>query len=259
VRGQTSGRSGRIVTMSDIDPVSGRPAWPVLWDWVADAQRRIEAATADLDDEQLRAPSLLTDWTRGHVLVHLSLNARALTNLLTWAETGIETPMYPSMQARADDIAAAADNAGSVQRRDLIDSGERLRAAAEVLPVSRRTYEVRTAQGRPVPALEVPWMRNREVWLHFVDLDLGFTIDDLPADVARELIADVAGWMTPRLEATVDLVVDGAPAPVRLGSGPDASSVISGSSQQLAGWLTGRLGPQRLASSGEIPTLPPWL
>jgi maleylpyruvate isomerase len=236
-----------------------RRAWPVLWDWVADAQGRIEAASAQLDDEQLRSPSLLAGWSRGHVLAHLSLNARALTNLLTWADTGVETPMYPSPQARADDIAASADNPLNVQLSELADSAERLRSAADALPVSRRTHEVRTAQGRAIPALEVPWMRNREVWLHFVDLDVGFTIDDIPADVAAELIADVAGWMTPRVEVTVDLVVDGASETVRLGSGAVATSVISGRSQQLAGWLTGRLGPQQLTATGAIPALPAWL
>jgi maleylpyruvate isomerase len=238
---------------------SERPSWSVLWEWVADAQGRIEVAGAELDDAQLRAPSLLTDWTRGHVLAHLSLNARALINLLTWAETGIETPMYPSPQARAEDITATAGNSPGVQLSELIASGEQLRLAAAGLPPARRTHEVRTAQGRSIPALEVPWMRNREVWLHLVDLDLGFTIDDIPAAVARELIVDVAGWMTPRIEATVDLVIDGAPEPVRLGGGSVAADSVSGSPQQLAGWLTGRSGPDGLTTPGEIPALPSWL
>jgi maleylpyruvate isomerase len=235
----------------------------VLWDWVADAQGRIEAAADQLDDEQLRAPSLLADWTRSHVLAHLSLNARALINLLTWADTGNETPMYASLQARADGIDAAAGNSRAAQLSELADSGAALRAAADALPPAHRTNEVRTAQGRPVPALEVPWMRNREVWLHFVDLDLGFTVDDIPADVARELIADVAGWMTPRIDETVDLIEPvggGGEGPaVRLGSGSVATSVISGSPQQLAGWLTGRSGTGRLTSTGAIPALPAWL
>jgi maleylpyruvate isomerase len=238
--------------------MSERPSWSVLWDWVAQAQRRIEASVAGLDDEQLREPSQLTDWTRGHVLAHLSLNAHALTNLLTWAETGIETPMYPSAQARADGVATAAANPLPVQRSELSVSALRLREVADALPESRRTYEVRSAQGRTITALEIPWMRNREVWLHYVDLDIGFTVDDLPPDFARELIADVAAWMSTRTDATVDLVAGGDEA-VRLGSGSAATSVISGSPQQLAGWLTGRLSAGGLSSTGPLPVLPAWL
>ena len=55
---------------------------------------------AALTDSQARAPSLLPGWTRGHVVTHLARNADALRNLLTWARTGIPTPMYPSRQAR---------------------------------------------------------------------------------------------------------------------------------------------------------------
>jgi hypothetical protein len=35
--------------------------------------------------------------------------------------------------------------------------------------------------------------------------------------------------------------------------------LISGSVQQLAGWLTGRYAGDQLAASSELPSLPPWL
>lgn len=41
------------------------------------------------------------------------------------------------------------------------------------LPDANWTHEVRTAQGRTVPASETVWMRTREVWVHAVDLDNG--------------------------------------------------------------------------------------
>ncbi|MGH3331970.1 MAG: maleylpyruvate isomerase N-terminal domain-containing protein, partial [Nocardioidaceae bacterium] len=65
--------------------------------WAADGQARFERTVAEYSD--LRGPSRLPDWTRGHVVTHVARNAEGLVRLLAWARTGIETPMYPSIQA----------------------------------------------------------------------------------------------------------------------------------------------------------------
>ena len=40
------------------------------------------------------------------MLTHIARNADALTNLFTWARTGVETPMYPSREVRNATIEA---------------------------------------------------------------------------------------------------------------------------------------------------------
>ncbi|MDP9427768.1 MAG: maleylpyruvate isomerase N-terminal domain-containing protein, partial [Actinomycetota bacterium] len=65
-------------------------------------------ALGRLTDEELDRPSLLPGWGRRHVLAHVARNADALLNLLTWARTGAETPMYPSAEARDAGIAETA-------------------------------------------------------------------------------------------------------------------------------------------------------
>jgi maleylpyruvate isomerase len=75
-----------------------------------------------------------------------------------------------------------------------------------------------TAQGRTVPATEIPWMRAREVCVHAVDLGAGITFGDLPADFTAALLADVvrkragagegpelAAWLTGRVPAAPKL------------------------------------------------------
>ena len=42
---------------------------------VAGAQQRFEAAIARFGDDRVRQPSLLPDWTVGHVLSHVARNA----------------------------------------------------------------------------------------------------------------------------------------------------------------------------------------
>jgi len=61
-----------------------------------------------------------------------------------------------------------------------------------------------------VPAEEVPFLRVRELWIHAVDLDLGFDFADVPSAVAptscsRAAIRDLAARSgTPALEIVAD-------------------------------------------------------
>ncbi|HEX7266491.1 MAG TPA: maleylpyruvate isomerase N-terminal domain-containing protein, partial [Streptosporangiaceae bacterium] len=75
---------------------------------VGEATDRLLATAAALSDAQAREPSLLPGWSRGHVLTHIARNADGLANLLRWARTGRETPMYPSAASRSADIEAGA-------------------------------------------------------------------------------------------------------------------------------------------------------
>jgi maleylpyruvate isomerase len=242
--------------------VTGLPPWDTLLSWAAAGQRRTEDAAAGLDPARLRGPSRLPGWSRGHVLCHLARNADALVNLLTWARTGTESRMYSSPAQRDEDIRAGAHRDLPDQLTDLAAAGSRFMAAARAVPEARRSFPVLSAQGREISAHEVPWLRVREIWLHLVDLDAGYGIDILPDAIAWALTRDVAAWMTPRIPATVDLDVAGH-GTVRLGAGPSADAIVSGSAQRFAGWLTGRSGrrgqPAGLMAAGGLPDLPRWL
>jgi maleylpyruvate isomerase len=249
--------------------VTELPPWDTLAGWAAQGQLAVELAASQLDPGQVAGPSRLPGWSRGHVLCHLARNADALVNLLTWARTGTETPMYASPTERADGIEAGAHRALPEQLADLNAADERFLVAAAAVPADRREFPVRSAQGREIPAREVPWLRVREVWLHVVDLDADYDVDDIPDDVAWTLAADVAGWMSSRTPATAELRAAGQPDAIRLGpdpSGPEPSggatgAVVEGTPQRIAGWLTGRVhGVHGLTVvTGELPDLPRWL
>jgi maleylpyruvate isomerase len=238
--------------------LSVRPAWGTLVNWVTEGQTLLENAAAGLSPEQVGGPSRLPGWSRGHVLTHLSRNADALANLLTWARTGVESPMYASPAEREEGIAAGAGRALPGQLADLAASGSRFLAAAEAVPRERRSFPVVSGQGRQIPAHEVPWLRARELRLHLVDLDAGYGIEAMPDPIAWTLTRDVAAWMAPRIPAPADLRVDGY-GTVRLGPGDTAATIIEGSAQRMAAWLTGRGGPAGLTGTGGFPHLPRWL
>jgi maleylpyruvate isomerase len=225
--------------------------------WAAQGQQRVETAAAALTDADARADSALPGWSRGHVLTHLARNADALVNLLTWARTGVPSPMYASSEHRTDDIDAGADRPAAVLLSDLHDAGRRFADAARAASPDDWRARVAGATGREFAASEVPWLRVREVWLHLVDLSVGVPIDDIPSDVAWHLVEDVAAWMSSRIDVAVELIADGR-SPVRMGSGERVAD-LRGTANSIAGWLTGRTDVSQLASDGDPPPLPHWL
>jgi maleylpyruvate isomerase len=238
----------------------GLPATDVLLDWVQMGQDLLSQAVASLTDEAVGSPSGLPGWTRGHVLTHLSRNADALVNLLTWARTGVPTPMYSSADQRNAGIEAGAGRGVGEQLDDLAGSARRFMQTARALEADHWGAPVRSAQGRDITASQVPWMRVREVWIHLVDLRVGFDFDAVPEPIARALVQDVARWMDSRVEQRVQLVGQ-VPEVVFGGSAGQAPVVVQGSPQALAAWLIGRTGGEGLEVEppGRVLELPAWL
>lgn len=229
--------------------------------WMREGTAFFSHAVDALSDEELRQSSALAGWTRAHVIAHMARNAEALTRLATWARTGVETPMYSSREQRSDDIESSSGAPTSTLRAELVTTAATLDDALTALDGTTWNTVLRSAQGRPMPALEVPWMRTREVWLHTVDLGTGATVAELPAGVVDELIADATRMLSPK---------DGCPAVTLEATdrdrtwslGPDAEPVrVRGTAADLLAWLIGRTGPVGLTAVGAaaVPVPPPWL
>jgi maleylpyruvate isomerase len=215
-------------------------------------------AIAGLDDAGYAAPSTLPGWSRAHTAAHVAANAEALSNLVHWAATGEPTPMYASPEERAAGIergrALPADRLTAWLRR----SADALEAGMDRLTDEQWRHEVVTAQGRTVPATELPWMRSREVCVHAVDLATGVSFADLPADFLAALCDDVAAkraaapgpavtLRAPATGAGWELPGDGEPVPV------------TGELHDIAAYLTGRDGDLRAADGTPAPALGAWL
>ena len=169
--------------------------------WWADGELAVAGRLDALTDDELAAPSALPDWSRAHVVAHLARNADALVNLLTWARTGVETPMYPSREVRNAGIETTAAQLPEELRADYAAACARLAVAIETMPASAWTAQVRSGQGKEIPATDVPWMRAKEVWVHGVDLRAGLTFADLPADLCTALVDEVLALFAGRDQA----------------------------------------------------------
>jgi maleylpyruvate isomerase len=218
----------------------------------------------ELTDAELDGGTLLPDWTRRHVAAHVGYNARAIARLIEWAATGLETPMYSSPEARNHEIEFGA-TLSPIALRHLFDhSAVHLNVEWRDLPAEAWHHQVRTAQGRLVPAEETVWMRTREVWMHAVDLDNGATFADIPKAVLERLLKDITGaWHTRGTDAGLLISVDGADLTFGDTSRPDPTG-ISGPLPAVVEWAAGRgtTGVTAFghgAEDGNAPAAPKWI
>ncbi|MEB3980077.1 maleylpyruvate isomerase family mycothiol-dependent enzyme [Mycobacterium sp. 663a-19] len=222
--------------------------------WLGSETARLLRTVELLRERDPLEPSALPDWSLGQLLTHIARNADALCNLLQWAKTGIETPMYASTEQRNDDINRGALRSIAIIVDDVVSTARKFDAALRSMTQDDRRQGVRTAQGRSIPASEISWLRLREVVVHHVDLGADF--DAIPGDLVGELLNEVAAmlqakpqWPSIALEATDSAFAVAA-------SGP----VVEGTSTQLLGWLTGRSkGSDLRVGPGGLPPLPTWL
>lgn len=224
------------------------------------AHARMLATLEGLSEADVRAPSRLPGWTRGHLLAHLARNADACRNLATWARTGEETPMYASRGVRDADIDSGATRAVPVLVEDLAFASRvlepRLAELAE-LGGEALEREVRTASAS-FPGRDLAYSRMREVEIHLVDLDLGYSRERWPG-----------GFVVRTLDDLAPLFLTGRDSPVSVleGSGTGrswhvgrAGPVLRGAEHDLLAWLTGRGDGRELGvePDGPVPAAPRW-
>ncbi len=223
--------------------------------------RRFDAVVHRLRDDELPEPSALASWTRGHVVAHVARNADALDNLITWARSGIETPMYETSEQRAADIEAGAHRSADALRTDLEKAERRFSSAVASLPLDRWASEVRTQTGRVISATEIPWMRCREVWVHAVDLNAGATFADLPPALVDVFLEEVTRTLGARDECDeIELGATDTDRSWSIGPATEDQVIVRGPAHELLGWVLGRNpGAALTCSTGSVPTLPRWL
>jgi maleylpyruvate isomerase len=228
--------------------------------WLRAGTDRLLSVVDGMPDGEFARPSLLPSWTRGTLIAHLALNAGALGNLVAWARTGVESPMYASTEQRAADIARLGAAPASVVRAEFLAGATRLTEDLATLPDACWAAPVRTARGRPIPASEIPWMRNREVWVHAVDLDAGLGFGDVPPDVLAALLDDAAALMSARPEARP--VAARSPDGREWHFGPAGvppETTVTADLPDLCAWALGRREAPGAKIEPTWPQLPEWL
>lgn len=227
--------------------------------WAADGAAHLRGLMTRLGDDAFRAPSLLPNWSRAHVLTHLARNADAMINLLMWARTGIVTPAYASAEARNEAIEKGAVRPPGEIRDDVLAASDRLAQVVRELPEAAWAALVTNVQGRVMRASAIPWTRAKEMWIHSVDLDAGASFADMPSPMMDALLTDAADAMGRKPECPTLHLVDGDHRWEVGESGEPV--VVTGPAPELAAWLLGRSKGKLLRADGtrKLPVLPRWL
>lgn len=172
-------------------------------------------------------PSLLPNWTVGHVLTHLARNADSHLSMLA----GL-MQYSAGTEGRNTDIEAGATRPWDELVDDVAISGSAL--TEKFASHTAWDGEAHALSGmRPMTML--PILRQREVELHRIDLGLGAEFADLPSDyVRRELRILEMIW-----KARQPMGLTGLPA----------AALMLPPTERLA-WITGRSDPDGLEPAG---------
>ena len=189
---------------------------------IRDSHAVLDEHISRLTDDDVSRPSLLPDWTVGHVLAHLARNADSVVRRLDGAIRGEVVDQYVGGAAgRAAEIERDADRSA----RELVDDVRRTSAEVEdrcaAMPPGAWDAMSRSVDGGLQPCSRVAFSRWREVEVHLVDLGLGYTVDRWPADLVEAWLPDLLAGLPDRANRT-----------------------------ELLGWMLGRAAPPVLESWG---------
>jgi len=226
---------------------------------VAASTERFLESVRSLSDARVTGSTLIPPWTRGHVITHVARAADSYRRLLSGAIDGVQTPQYPSMAFRADQIGAGAQRSVVELVTDVAESSALFEQMMRTLPEHAWFAEVRMRPGELRPPAALPLIRLREVEVHHVDLAVGYTFADIPPDTARWVIDDILMELGRRAEIpAVRLNATDTGLSRELGAG---APLVSGTQADLLAWLSGRSPGTGLSAerAGSIPSAPYWI
>lgn len=157
---------------------------------------------AGLTDEQARSPSLLPGWSIGHVLSHLASNADSVVRRLEAAREGRVVDQYPGGgEGRRREIELGAGRPAGELVEDIRHSAALADAVVIAYPEDAWDRPTRHVSGREEPAWAVVFARWREVEVHHVDLGLGYSPKDWPAELVGHWLPSTVEGLTRRADA----------------------------------------------------------
>jgi maleylpyruvate isomerase len=204
-----------------------------------------------------RRPSLLPDWTVGHLLTHVARNADSHRGVFEAAQRGEITTQYPGGPAqREGDIAAGAGRPATELIADVRTANLRLEGAWAA------TDEETWATGLGIRAKglatlpDYVFLRWREVEVHLVDLDLkelgSPDWDGLSPDYVDMEWQAMLGGLKDRVPAGITLLLVPGDRPSHAAGKGDQRVVVRAAPARLLAWLFGR------ESEAGRPDLGPW-
>lgn len=227
------------------------------------AHRLLEAVLAAASGASSPQSTLLKGWTLGHLVAHLRLNAESHVRVLDAAREGRTVGQYAG---GAEGRAAAIERDSAASFADQVSGLRSSQADLEstYATMSHDEWHRPTKMRAGIrPAFVSLWARWREVHVHAVDLDLGYTTDEWPEDFSvAGLDINVGGF---ELRPLSDRLDPGAVLELRNGTKTwsshadrPATHIAEGSSQALLGWIVQRPAVHQPTWNSAEPSLDSW-
>jgi maleylpyruvate isomerase len=218
---------------------------------VNDASERLEQVLHQLDNSAVRRPSLLPDWTVGHVLAHIALNAEAFVRCADDLLAGRPGVMYPGgVESRSTDIDRLSHAGASTLADRVAEANARFAESWRRPPPVGACSTAPNSQG--FSSATIIDRRLREIEVHGTDTGLPSLAPDQWSDAF--VLANLAPqWATVarRVAEPVNLLDDqGGCWQVRVGT--DATEPIERTRRQILAWILDR------RRDHQLPTLQPW-
>lgn len=214
------------------------------------AHETLQELLGGLDDEQVVEPSSLPGWSRGHILAHLTDNARMFARVAEHALRGELVKTYEGGAEERNAIIEATAGRSAAEHRAAL--AEQTAWLESVWANASDQDWSRPVRFRNADIAATVYARWREVWIHMVDLDLGVRPDAWPAELARHAI----DFLITRLPAGTSLTAEDVRWQWTTGEGPHTA--VTGGVRDLAAWLAGRSPVIPPTSPDGLPELGPW-
>jgi maleylpyruvate isomerase len=214
---------------------------------------RLVSDIRTLTDDRMREPSLLSGWSRGHVVGHLAAHARSLLRVTDGAERGDLVDPYPGgAAARSREIEEWATRPAAELTAELTEAVAELDRRWTGLAADVWQRPTRSSGGeRPLAAGVLS--RWTEVEVHRVDLGLGYGPAGWPGDyVSAALPGVVTGlprraagppaetWLVRATDTGESWLVDATGDPKVVPGDAPAAHVVAAGQRELLAWLLGR-------------------
>ncbi len=219
----------------------------------------VTAITATLTDPDIKAPSELPGWSRGHVLAHITGISNAMARQLEYAARGESIELYDGgYEGRTQAVEMAAGHSAAEHRADVSAALERALRAFDSLSGPAGWQQPISYRGGV--AFDGGLALWRELVIHASDLGTGRG----PETWNRPFCEHLFDFLSARVPEGQRFVLQplGLP-PVALGDG-SRSTAVGGMLTDLAAWLAGRtptLGSLRATAAADgvdLPDLLPW-
>ncbi len=214
---------------------------------IRDADQALLRDTIGILESDWHAPSLLPGWSRAHVATHLARGADRLRDVTQASLAGGAGEEF-TVTDRLAELEAGAQRTGLELQIDLDTSASDLATTWSAVTDWHRPVRF---LGRARPLAILPVIRLQEITVHHLDLDCGFTVDQVSAEAAEPLLR----WVAERVR-DVDLpaltIEADSGFTETIGRGP-ATGLVQAGDARLWAWLSGRAPAP---SGSDLPRLP---